>query len=60
MEQATPKKYIGILYACCGVYQRVYKSAAKPAYIGYCPKCGRRTEIKIGPGGTDHRFFKAF
>ena len=59
LEAGEKRKYIGILYACCGVYQRVYKDECKQLYRGRCPKCGRTAEIKVGPGGTDHRFFTA-
>jgi len=53
------RKYIGILFECCGVYARVYINEKKKAYIGWCPKCTHRIEIKIDKGGTDSRFFKA-
>lgn len=55
-----PKKFIGILFECCNVYRRIYKNEKKQVYSGRCPKCGRLAEVKIGPGGTDQRFFKAY
>jgi hypothetical protein len=56
---SSRRKYIGILFECCDVYARVYVNKKKKAYIGWCPKCTHRIEIKIGKGGTDSRFFRA-
>jgi hypothetical protein len=59
VESPSNRKYIGILFECCSVYARVYINNKKKAYIGWCPKCTHRIEIKIGKGGTDSRFFRA-
>ena len=52
------RKYIGVLFECCDVYARVYINRRKTAYVGWCPKCATRVEIKINPRGTASRFFK--
>ena len=31
----------------------------KNAYEGKCPKCNGEVNVKIGPGGTETRFFSA-
>jgi len=52
------RKYIGIFFECCSVYTRIYINREKTSYLGWCPKCARRIEIKIDKKGTDNRFFK--
>jgi hypothetical protein len=53
----TKRAYISVRFACCGVYQRIYRSADGQRYEGHCPKCAKPVRFKVGPGGTDARFF---
>jgi len=53
------RRFIGIRFTCCEIYTRVYLNRTGTAYEGRCPRCLRTIAIKVGPGGTDQRFFTA-
>ena len=53
------RRFVGIHFKCCEVYTRVYINRNATAYEGNCPKCGKPVRLRIGPGGTDSRFFAA-
>jgi len=61
-RRARPKErsFLGVQFACCDVYARVYVNQAETAYVGNCPRCAKRIEIGIGAGGSDSRFFTAY
>lgn len=56
---AEKRPFIGVMFKCCHVYTRVYLNKAGTAYTGNCPKCAAKIEIKVGPGGSDSRFWTA-
>ena len=57
-ESDTSRKWVGIHFDCCGVYQRVYRNRDGSAYQGSCPRCRTPVAVPIGPGGTSARIFR--
>ena len=55
--QATPRPYLSVHFACCGVYQRVYRAANATTYEGRCPRCALPVRFVVGAGGTSARTF---
>lgn len=53
------KKFLGVIFSCCNVYNRIYINRDETAYAGRCPKCMKNVNVKIGSGGTSTRFFEA-
>jgi hypothetical protein len=53
------RRFVGVHFACCDVYQRIYLNREHTAYAGHCPKCARSIRFEVGPGGTDARIFQA-
>ena len=57
---STPgaKPFLSVLFECCGVYQRIYRSADGKTYRGACPRCGLPVSFAVGNEGTSARFFR--
>jgi len=53
------RPYISIFFRCCGVYQRIYRRKGVTTYVGYCPRCLGKIEVKVDPSGSDDRIFEA-
>jgi hypothetical protein len=53
------KRFVGIHFACCEIYSRIYINSSETGYEGHCPKCSKRVHLRIGSGGTETRFFTA-
>ena len=54
------RKFLGIKFLCCGIYDRVYVNRDGTAYEGRCPRCMKSVKLMIGEGGTDQRFFEVY
>jgi hypothetical protein len=53
------KPFVGMHFTCCDIYTRIYLNTQRTMFYGHCPRCGRRVQIKVGPDGSDARFFTA-
>jgi len=55
------RPFLGIHFACCDVYTRIYVNRDATAYEGRCPRCSQPVRIRIDPlAGTIARFFTAY
>ena len=55
-EKGT-RPFLGVSFAACRVYGRLYKNREGTAYVGRCPRCGKSVQVPIGAHGTAQRFF---
>ena len=56
-KPAAGRPFLRVQFACCNVYQRIYRSADEKTYQGRCPRCGKPVKFVIGEGGTSSRDF---
>ena len=51
------RPFLSVHFACCGVYQRVYRDPDGKAYRGRCPRGSQSVTFAVGEGGTSARSF---
>ena len=54
------RPFIGVQFQCCSVYARVTLNLQATAFIGHCPRCGRRVEFILSDSGSNQRFFTVY
>ena len=59
-EKSNKREFLGVLFECCNVYGRIYKSKDGSCYRGMCPKCMKSVTIKVQQGGSSERFFRSY
>ncbi len=55
---SSQRPFLSVHFACCGVYQRIYRAADGKSYTGHCPRCAKPVRFTVGEGGSDCRFFR--
>jgi len=53
------QEFIGVIYKCCNIYNRIYLNKKKTAFVGWCPRCGTKMEVFLSPTGSNSHFFVA-
>ena len=56
-DRDRKRSCIHVQFSCCNVYQRIYLNRKRTAYVGWCPRCAGRIQVRVGPEGSDNRFF---
>ncbi len=54
------RPFLRVYFACCGVYQRIYRDRSRTVYSGRCPRCLRTIRFRIGRNGTTARDFAVY
>ena len=52
------RPFIGLEFACCNAYARIYANAELTAFVGRCPRCARPVQLRISPDGQSGQFFR--
>jgi len=51
------RKFLGVMFECCRIYQRAYINSLGSAYAARCPRCFKEAAFRVGKQGTSARFF---
>jgi hypothetical protein len=57
VDKSKKRPFVGVQWDCCNTYSRVYLNKRGSAYVGWCPKCGKRVQMNVSPTGSRKRFF---
>lgn len=57
LEEANLRRpFVGIHFACCNAYLRVYPEVSGKVKILNCPRCARPLKVEFSEGGQDSQF----
>jgi hypothetical protein len=56
-ESRKSRPHLGVHFRCCNVYSRIYLNAQGESFVGWCPKCAGKLEVKVDPCGSTNKFF---
>ncbi len=56
-QERPPRRFLGVHFACCGVYARAYLNREETEYVGRCPRCLAQARFVIGDEGHGGRVF---
>jgi hypothetical protein len=58
-QSRSKRPFIGMHFKCCRVYARIYLNQKGTAFVGWCPRCAAKVEVRVSPTGSRSRFFAA-
>ena len=58
-DKDNNRPHLGIVFKCCRIYSRIYLNKNGDAFVGWCPKCAAKMEVKVSPIGSTSKFFFA-
>ena len=56
-QKRVSRPFVGVQWDCCKTYSRIYLNKKGTAYVGWCPKCGKRGQMNVCRNGSNSRFF---
>jgi len=58
-DKKNNRPHLGIVFKCCRIYSRIYLNKKGDAFVGWCPKCAAKMEVRVSPIGSTSKFFFA-
>ena len=58
MEKKRRFPSIGVRFACCNRYVRLYMSPERKRYVLHCPHCGKKAVFEKDPDAPEVDFFE--
>ena len=58
-DKSKKRPRLGVYFKCCHIYAHIYLNRAGNAFVGWCPKCAAKVEMKVSPNGSTSKIFTA-